>query len=93
MSTRILLATLTLVLAFGTSACRSRHASKEAIGNAPAAEMEASFKQRWIDKRVAELSATGVAAPDALIQASKEFDERFNFNPAAQTKSKAKKKK
>jgi hypothetical protein len=42
-------------------------------------EVEETFRRRWIEKRVAELAAQGVASPAAEAQADNEFRERFGF--------------
>lgn len=52
--------------------------------SAISAEVEESFRQRWVDKRVAELTAQGTAADAARTQAETEFRERFGFTRAAQ---------
>ena len=44
-----------------------------------AGEVEATFRQRWIDQRVGQLAAQGVAADAARAQAAREFDERYQF--------------
>ena len=43
------------------------------------AEVEAQFRQRWIDKRVGELTAQGQAAAAARSQAESEFRAHFDF--------------
>lgn len=47
-----------------------------------AAELEESFRQRWIEKRALELGAKGMASDVARAQAIEEFKARYNF-PAA----------
>jgi hypothetical protein len=44
-----------------------------------AGEVEATFRQRWIDQRIGQLAAQGVAADAARAQAGREFDERYQF--------------
>jgi hypothetical protein len=44
-----------------------------------AAEVEAGFRQRWVDRRVAELVGKGTAADTARTQAEKEFRERYPY--------------
>lgn len=78
MITRILIVSLALVLGFGTTACRSSK-KKDKFANKPAAEMEANFKQRWVDKRTTDLVTKGVPAADARTQASEEFDKQFPY--------------
>jgi len=48
-----------------------------------AANIEATFKQRWVDKRTGELKATGLAPAAAQAQAEAEFSERYNFTGPA----------
>lgn len=53
-------------------------------------DVEDAFKQRWIARRMAELSATG-EAPDgrrAREQAIKEFAEKYEYTSAAKNYSK-----
>ena len=40
-------------------------------------EVEAPFRQRWIDRRAAELVAQGKSADTAHAQAADEFNEKF----------------
>jgi len=47
-------------------------------------ETEDSLKQRWIEKRTAELVAQGVAADAARAQATEEFRTKYSFTGAAQ---------
>lgn len=82
MTKRILIIGLAATVAFSFGACRSSKKPKET--NAIASEMEANFKQRWIDKRVAELTQSGKAPEVAKAQAEKEFAERFDFSRPGQ---------
>jgi hypothetical protein len=77
MTTRIFFALLAVSLAFAGTACRSHKKGK--MSNTPVAEMEAGFKQRWVDKRSAELAASGVAADAAREQATREFKAQFEY--------------
>ncbi len=77
MTTRIILAFLAVAFAFAGVACRS--SMKEKMSNAPASEMEASFKQRWIEKRTGELVAAGVIADAAREKAAGEFKTQFEY--------------
>lgn len=49
-----------------------------------AAEMEANFKQRWVDKRTTELVAQGLSLDAARAQAVDEFKVRYSYTTAAQ---------
>ena len=46
------------------------------------ADVEESFRVRWVDKRAAELTAQGAAADAARAQADNEFRERYGFTRA-----------
>lgn len=45
-----------------------------------ASEVEETFRRRWVDKRVSELTAQGVAADAARAQAQTEFREKYGFS-------------
>ncbi len=64
-------------LAGGCSLFSKKARAKEST--AIAGEVEATFRQRWVDKRAGELVAQGVAADAARAQAGREFDERYQF--------------
>jgi hypothetical protein len=66
-----------LPLAGGCSLFSKKPRAKEST--AIAGEVEATFRQRWVDKRAAELTSQGVAAEAARAQAGREFDERYQF--------------
>ena len=44
-----------------------------------ASGVEADFRQRWVDRRAAELAATGVDAMTARIKAETEFREHYVY--------------
>jgi hypothetical protein len=44
-----------------------------------AADTEEVFRQRWLEKRTAELVARGTEAAAAAAQAAREFQEKFGF--------------
>jgi 1,2-phenylacetyl-CoA epoxidase catalytic subunit len=48
-----------------------------------ASEVEANFKQRWVNKRTAELKAAGMPAAAAQAQAEDEFNARYSYTSAA----------
>lgn len=60
-----------------------RKSAKPKEDPAIAANVEATFKQRWVDKRTGELKAAGLAPAAAQAQAEAEFSERYNFTSAA----------
>lgn len=47
-------------------------------------QVEQSFKQRWIERRSAELVGQGRPYDTAMNQAVREFRERYEFTGAAQ---------
>jgi hypothetical protein len=51
-----------------------------------ATEVEQGFRQRWLDKRVAELTAQGVAPGQAQQQAAAEFAQHFAYLNSADRK-------
>lgn len=44
-----------------------------------ASEVEGDFRQRWVEKRVAELTAAGTDATAANTQAESEFREKYPY--------------
>ncbi len=84
MTKPLLLLALT-VLALQASGCIFSKKPKTAKENtAIAADVEESFRRRWVEKRVAEIVAKGTAADAAKTQAETEFRERFGFTRAGQ---------
>lgn len=81
MTSRILIALLAIACAFAGTAChhRTSKAKKDGITNTPVAELESSFKQRWIEKRTAELVNSGVAADAAKLKAEEEFKDQYAY--------------
>lgn len=83
----LILLALTSV-AVASSGCffsKKKPAAKE--NTAIAADVEESFRKRWVDKRSAELAAQGTAADAARTQAEAEFRERYGFVKAGQKKN------
>lgn len=78
---------LILSLAFTTLAlagCQSWRKENRAKGNkAVVAEVEESFRQRWIERRAAELMNRGVSPNLARSQAIEEFRLNYGFTGAA----------
>ena len=48
--------------------------------------VEGALKDRWIEKRAAELTAQGKTPTDAREQATNEFRERYSYTGAADKK-------
>ena len=57
--------------------------SKPKENPAVASEMEEGFKQRWVEKRAAELMALGLRPDLARQQAIDEFRVRYGYTHAA----------
>jgi hypothetical protein len=74
---------LALALASGCSLLpsKTRKASPSTIVEPPAAEMEAEFHDRWVDRRAHELMVAGTAKTDAEAKAmaSAEFIKQFPY--------------
>jgi hypothetical protein len=57
---------------------------KEKADPRVATQMELQFQQRWVDKRAADLVATGLSPDVARAQANQEYQQKFNYaQPAA----------
>lgn len=70
-----------LLSALGTSLLLSSgclFSRKPRESSAIASEIEASFRQRWVDQRAGQLVAQGATADAARAQATTEFNERFS---------------
>jgi hypothetical protein len=79
-----LIYTSLLVLTMFTGCFFSKKDPKPPENTAIAAEMEADFKQRWVDKRTTELTAQGLGPDAARAQAVDEFKARYSYTTAAQ---------
>jgi hypothetical protein len=84
MTTRFPLFILTAALTVAGTACHSLKTKAPKDNPNVAIEVEAGFKQRWIDKRVAELTAAGTDATAAHAQAEKEFHSAYGYLRAAE---------
>jgi hypothetical protein len=67
-----------------SSGCLFSKKARTKESSAIAADVEESFRKRWVEKRASELTARGTAADAARAQAEGEFRERFGFTRAAQ---------
>lgn len=72
----------TLCLSSGCLFSKKANRAKES--SAIAADVEESFRKRWVDKRASELTTGGTTADAARTQAETEFRERFGFTRAGQ---------
>ena len=80
---RLLLTLLTTAAVFSGGCTLFKKSSKKPnVGLA--GEVDADFKVRWVDKRVAELVAAGQTADAARAQANLEFREHYSYTGAAQ---------
>ncbi len=81
---RSLLLSLALLIAFCASGCNFWNKKpKPKPEPAIAADVEEGFKQRWVERRMAELTAKGVNTEVARQQADAEFRERYGYTNAA----------
>jgi hypothetical protein len=60
----------------------SKKGSRTKESSAISADVEESFRRRWVDKRAAELTAQGTAADAARMRAETEFSDRYGFTRA-----------
>ncbi len=73
-----------LGLAVSSGCMFSKKTAKPKENPAIAAEMEADFMQRWVEKRSAELAAQGLKPDAAHAQAVAEFKVQYSYTTAAQ---------
>ena len=74
------LACLAALVLLSASGCHLFHKSKKPKeSTAIASEVETNFRNRWIDRRVAELTAAGTDATAAHQQAAREFQQRYPY--------------
>lgn len=76
---RLLLSLLAITVLLSSGCLFHRKARKPKESSAIATDVEKEFQQRWIAKRVADLSAQGVTGAAAQTQAETEFREKFPF--------------
>lgn len=76
---RLSLSFLAITALFSSGCLFHRKARKPKESSAIATEVEKEFQQRWIAKRVAELSAQGITGVAAEQQAQREFTEKYPF--------------
>jgi hypothetical protein len=84
MAKRFLLPALACAVAFSGGCLFAKKPAKPRENPAISAEIEDSLRQRWIEKRTAELVAQGVAADAARAQATEEFRVKYAYTGAAQ---------
>ncbi len=59
----------------------SKKSGRTKESSAISADVEETFRRRWIEKRVGELTLQGLTAEAARAQADTEFREKYGFNP------------
>lgn len=82
MTKALLLIASLVTLALSTGCLFSKKSQRAKESSAISADVEESFRRRWIDKRIGELAAQGTAAEAARTQAEAEFRERYGFTRA-----------
>ncbi len=86
MTQRLLLSSLCLATLLTSGCLFSKKTAEPKENPSIPGAVEESLRQRWIEKRAAELVAQGKAADVARTQADAEFRERYGFTGAAQKK-------
>jgi hypothetical protein len=84
MTSRLTLILLAAALAVAGTACHSTKTKAPKENPNVAIEVEAGFKQRWVDKRVADLTTAGADASAARAQAEKDFRVAYPYLRAAE---------
>ena len=80
MTKPFLLSLLATALVLSSGCLFSKKSGRAKESSAIASEVEETFRKRWVDKRMADLAATGVTPEAARAQAEREFREKFGFN-------------
>ena len=80
--TKPLLLTGLVAALFLASGCGmfSKKSGRAKESSGIASDVEETFRRRWMDKRVAELTAQGATPDAARTQADTEFRERYGFD-------------
>ncbi len=76
-------AALVALLLLSTGCLFSKKSNLPKESSAISSEIEATFRQRWVEKRTADLVAQGTAAGAARPQAEQEFGARYGFTQKA----------
>lgn len=77
---RCILVCLVILLSFSSGCAGFR---KKAEQKSVTTVVEENFKQRWVEKRSAELAGQGMAQDEASRQALVEFRNKYEFTAAA----------
>ena len=84
MTKAILLSVSVGTLALSTGCLFSKKAQRAKESTAISADIEESFRKRWVEKRSSELAAQGTVADAARTQAETEFRARYEYTRAGQ---------
>jgi hypothetical protein len=84
MTRALLLSVCAVTLALFPGCFFSKKAPRAKESSAISADVEESFRKRWLDKRVGELVAQGTAADTARSKAETEFRDRYGYIRAGQ---------
>jgi hypothetical protein len=86
---RTLFVALLSAVLLGSTGCHLFHRHKKqpatansaasAMDNTPSAQVAAEFRERWMTKRIGELTATGMTTDAARTQAAAEYAKTFNY--------------
>lgn len=76
---RVFLSLLAMTALLSSGCLFSRKSRQPKETGAIATDVEREFKQRWLARRVSELSTQGVTGPAAQQQAEQEFVQKFTF--------------
>lgn len=80
---RLILALISATVLLSSGCLFSKKTKKPKENPAIAADTDENFRQRFLDKRVAELTAAGQSADAARAQAAEEFKARYGYTSAA----------
>ena len=86
MTQRLFLSSLCLVTLLTSGCLFSKKTAEPKENPSIPGSVEASLRQRWVEKRTAELVAQGKTAEASKTQAETEFRERYGYTGAAQQK-------
>jgi hypothetical protein len=80
MTRHLSLAVLLAAAVLSSGCVFGKRGSRPKESSAIASEVEETYRRRWVDQRVRELTAQGATAEAARNQAENEFRERYDFS-------------
>lgn len=80
---RVIFTLLSATVLLSSGCLFSKKTKKPKENTAIAADTDENFRQRFLDRRVADLTATGMSADAARAQAAEEFKTRYGYTSAA----------